>query len=142
MLAKTPLEGRCILVVDDDATMRQLLDRILRVAGATVLTASDGATALNVLDRCRLDLILTDIDMPVMNGLEEARNARCRGYRGKIIAVSASGVDHACLTGAGIDKMIPKPFRGGALVSDIVASLPQTQAFLALQPERCHSSAS
>jgi len=59
-----------ILVVDDDRTTRHFLTRVLKSAGYSVSTASDGTLALRQLRRLTFDLILLDIWMPEMNGLE------------------------------------------------------------------------
>jgi two-component system, chemotaxis family, chemotaxis protein CheY len=62
-----------ILIVDDSSVMRKIVERSLRQAGiniAQVLEAGNGAEALGVLNQGRVDLILCDINMPVMDGLE------------------------------------------------------------------------
>jgi len=59
-----------ILVVDDTITARMLIRTILESAGYKVKTASDGQEALTLLSEQRFDLVLTDIEMPIMNGLE------------------------------------------------------------------------
>jgi two-component system chemotaxis response regulator CheY len=61
------------LIVDDSSVMRKIVERLLRQAGvelAHVYEAANGAEALLVLKESRVDLILCDINMPVMNGLE------------------------------------------------------------------------
>jgi two-component system, chemotaxis family, protein-glutamate methylesterase/glutaminase len=80
-----------VLIVDDSAVMRSLLrsvvcgDAALEVAG----TAADGRTALNALAQLRPDLILLDVEMPVMDGLETLRQIRERAPRLPIIMCSA-----------------------------------------------------
>jgi two-component system chemotaxis response regulator CheY len=62
-----------VLVVDDSAAIRKILQRVLRQTGMairTVFEAGDGQEALDVLKRQRLDLVLTDINMPRMDGLQ------------------------------------------------------------------------
>src|SRR5438093_675484 len=62
-----------VLVVDDSAAMRKILQRILRQAGmaiATIHEAGDGQEALRLLATHRVDLVLTDINMPKMDGLQ------------------------------------------------------------------------
>jgi two-component system chemotaxis response regulator CheB len=84
---------RCtrILIVDDSAVMRSLLrsviasDATLEVAG----TAADGASALNSLAINRPDLILLDVEMPVMDGLVTLRELRKRGHRMPVIMCSS-----------------------------------------------------
>jgi two-component system chemotaxis response regulator CheY len=66
-----------VLIVDDSAVMRKIVERALRQGGldlGEVFEASNGAEALAVVQEVPLDLILTDINMPVMDGLEFLRN--------------------------------------------------------------------
>lgn len=68
-----------VLIVDDSAVMRNLIRRGLRQAGVQVnesLEASDGAQALALLERHSVDLVLTDVNMPNMNGLDFVTRAR------------------------------------------------------------------
>jgi len=80
-----------ILIVDDSAVMRGLLrsvvlsDRRLEVAG----TASDGESALRAMDSLRPDLVLLDVEMPVMDGLHTLRQMRSRGRMVPVIMCSA-----------------------------------------------------
>jgi CheY-like chemotaxis protein len=65
-----------ILVVEDDDSIRDLVDIVLSSAGYEVLTASDGAVALQVVGSVHPDLVLLDMRMPVMDGWEFARQYR------------------------------------------------------------------
>ena len=65
--------GKTVLIVDDSNTMRKIVSRALRQAGidfSTILEAGDGQEALDVLNNNDVDVILSDINMPNMNGLE------------------------------------------------------------------------
>ncbi len=64
------------LIVDDDEAGRRLLERILRSAGYIVITANNGKEALETFNRAAPDLIITDLNMPVMNGFELATEIR------------------------------------------------------------------
>ena len=71
--------GKRVLVVDDSSTMRKIVSRSLRQAGLEfdeILEASDGQEALNVLENENVDLILSDINMPNMDGLEFLRQKK------------------------------------------------------------------
>lgn len=62
-----------VLVVDDSSSIRAIIKKIIKVSGFDVagfLDAADGAQALTVMETSRVDLVLTDINMPNMNGLE------------------------------------------------------------------------
>src|SRR6185437_16181266 len=82
---------RRVLIVDDSAVMRSLLravigkDAALEVAG----TVADGAAALAALDTLRPDVMLLDVEMPVMDGLTTLRQLRARGNRMPVIMCSS-----------------------------------------------------
>ena len=66
------------LIVDDSSVMRKIVERSLRQAGinrSQVFEAGNGAEGLNVLSEHRVDLILCDINMPVMDGLESSNSS-------------------------------------------------------------------
>ena len=67
-----------ILVVEDDESIRELVDVILSGAGYEGVTATDGAAALQVVGTTRPDLVLLDMRMPIMDGWEFARQYRAR----------------------------------------------------------------
>ncbi|SRR5712692_6648561 len=70
------LRAVSVLVIDDDFDIRDLLIEILRDEGLSVATASQGAEALKMLETVRPDVILLDLNMPVMNGFEFRRAQR------------------------------------------------------------------
>lgn len=71
--------GKRILIIDDSSTMRKIVSRSLRQAGLDfdeILEASDGQEALNLLENEKVDLILSDINMPNMDGIEFLRQKK------------------------------------------------------------------
>lgn len=106
-----------ILIVDDSVVMRSLLrsvvsaDATLEVAG----TAADGASALKVLDSSRPDLILLDVEMPIMDGLATLRELRRRGYKMPVIMCSSLTQRGATVTiealASGASDYVAKPAR-------------------------------
>lgn len=68
--------GKTILIVDDSYSIRNLLQLVLTNAGYQVLVAEDGKDALKYLDRKDLSLLITDLHMPNMNGLDLIRHVR------------------------------------------------------------------
>lgn len=80
-----------ILIVDDSAVMRSLLRSVLRSArGFEVAgTAGDGESALQLIEELRPDLVLLDVEMPVMDGLATLRKLRSRGHKMPVIVCSA-----------------------------------------------------
>jgi len=104
-----------ILLAEDNEVNRRLAQRLLEKHGHTVLTAVDGIEALAVLSRETVDLVLMDIQMPGMDGIQATRSIREReklsGVRMPIIALTAhamSGDRTRCLD-AGMDAYLTKP---------------------------------
>ena len=84
-----PLQGLTVLVVDDDSDFRKSIARILRLAGAEVSVTASVEGALQLLEENRWDVVVTDIGMPVLSGYDLIRQARQRGNRIPMIAVTA-----------------------------------------------------
>ena len=73
--------SKTILIVDDSASIRQLVGYTLRDAGYQVIEATDGLEGLEKAQACRLGLVITDIDLPMLDGLELVRTLRvCADY--------------------------------------------------------------
>ena len=110
--------GPRVLVADDNATNRLIAGRMLSRAGCRVTTACDGAEAVATFDRERPHLVLMDISMPGVDGLEATRRIRALERRlglppTPIAAISAhvGEAHHALCLAAGADEVIGKPFR-------------------------------
>jgi CheY-like chemotaxis protein/anti-sigma regulatory factor (Ser/Thr protein kinase) len=86
-----------ILVVDDDQTTRHLLRRVLTSAGFSATVAKDGAEALRVLRSKRFDLILLDVWMPRMNGLDLLARIRTRKARPKVVVMTSDDAPETLL---------------------------------------------
>jgi len=109
-----------VLVVDDGVANLKLFSIILRKHGHEVTTAERGQTALDLIDQHGkdfFDVILTDIQMPGLDGLETTRRLRRMGYTGPILALTADatveGRDAAL--DAGCDDRVMKPIEADAL---------------------------
>ncbi|HEY5718856.1 MAG TPA: response regulator, partial [Gammaproteobacteria bacterium] len=103
--------GRTVLLVEDNPTNRRVAQLFLERAGCDVVNAADGAEALAVLDRRRIDLVLMDVQMPVMDGLEATRRIRAGGRRLPVVGLTASAMQEqveACRV-AGMDDVLAKP---------------------------------
>jgi two-component system chemotaxis response regulator CheY len=91
------MSNKSLLVVDDSATMRQLLcmtlTRVDGITQANITEASDGKEALDKVRSGRFDLVLTDIRMPGMDGLEFIRTVRSELNALPIIIISTKGAD-------------------------------------------------
>ena len=97
-----------ILVVDDDPGMLAVASEELQANGYAVIEAGDGAQALSALEVAQVDLIISDLEMPRMNGLELVREIRALAND----ALSQTPV--IMLTGRGDDKAIQAAFDCGA----------------------------
>lgn len=104
-----------ILVVDDDAGIRRIVEAFLKRGGHEVVTAVDGADAMRQLDKASFDLVVTDVVMPNAEGLELMRNIRRRPSRPGVIAMSGGGRvgpgDYLALAKSfGAAEILRKPF--------------------------------
>jgi two-component system response regulator MprA len=117
-------------VVDDDPDVRESLERALRHAGYAVTTAVHGADALDSLARSPVDLILLDVLMPMVDGLDACRRLRHRGDATPILVLTARDAVDDRVTGleAGADDYLVKPFALRELLARIRALLRRTQA--------------
>lgn len=109
---KTPLTGKRILLVEDAEDNLRLFERILEIAGAEVYTASNGKIATEiVLDRGnKIDLILMDIQMPIMDGITAAKIIRENGFKMPMIALTAHSItENRDIEDAGFDDYVTKP---------------------------------
>jgi two-component system response regulator MprA len=101
-----------ILVVDDEPSVRDALDRALRMDGYRVQLASDGTEALDALAHTPPDAIVLDVLMPEPNGLEVCRRLRAAGDRTPVLMLTARDAvpDRVKGLDAGADDYLVKPF--------------------------------
>jgi len=83
-----------LLVVDDDPEIRSLVKEFLTLRGYRVRVAQDGKEALDMVEQERPHLIILDLNMPRMNGVEVLRALRARDFKGGVVTLSASQDDH------------------------------------------------
>jgi two-component system phosphate regulon response regulator OmpR len=114
-----------IIVVDDDARLRELLNRYLTEQGFSVRTVADGNDMNRWLARERYDLMVLDLMMPGEDGLSICRRLRGLGDVTPIIMLTAKGDDVDRIVGleVGADDYLPKPFNPRELVARIQAVL-------------------
>jgi len=107
-----------ILVVDDEPRLRDLVRRYLEHDGHHVVTAAGGAEALEVAEHTRLDLIVLDLRLPDVPGVEVARELRRRGDDVPILMLTAKVDERDRIHGleAGADDYVTKPFSPRELV--------------------------
>jgi len=114
-------ESECILVVDDSADTREVLQRNLEGEGYRVLCSPDVAGAAEVLDSTHVDLVITDLKMPKSSGLDLVQHVR-ENFRGSEVMMitgypSIEGAVEAVKTGA--EEYLAKPFTDEELISAV-----------------------
>ncbi len=114
-----------ILLVEDDSMIRRMLSLRLGMQDHVIETAENGRIGMEKALAGVYDLVLMDMHMPEMDGHEAVRRLREQGYRGKIVAVTASAMsqDSQKAIAAGCDHFISKPVGEDfeQLVADILA---------------------
>ena len=123
------LEHLKILVADDSPDNRYLIVQMLRLAGASVDVAGDGAEAVALARVGNFDAVLLDIQMPVMDGYGALRGLRDMGFNGPILALTAHAFleeRERCLA-SGFDEHIAKPIDRKAMTA-MVARLVRHRA--------------
>ncbi|KHD88720.1 MAG: hypothetical protein OM95_07960 [Bdellovibrio sp. ArHS] len=117
-LVGSSFEGKVILIVDDVSDNRLLIDRYLRHLNVSLLQAGSGIEALELAFERHIDLILMDIQMPLMDGYEAVQRLRRNGFTAPIVALTAHATREEtlkCLR-AGCDAVLTKPIRRGDLI--------------------------
>ena len=120
-VANSRLKDRRVLLVDDSLDIQALMRVFLESSGATVEVANNGAEALGMALRHRYDVVLMDMQMPILDGNEATRQLRAGGYTAPIVALTANamyGEREACIA-SGCDDYLTKPVRANALVDAI-----------------------
>jgi two-component system, chemotaxis family, chemotaxis protein CheY len=118
------MENATFLVVEDSPTMRQLISFSLkRFKNARIIEAVDGVDALKKLSGEKIDLILTDINMPVMDGLKLVslvrQNAQLKGIPIIIITTEGAEEDRERGLALGANAYISKPIQSSHLIKTI-----------------------
>jgi CheY-like chemotaxis protein len=121
------LEMAHILVIDDDPVLRRIITLALEAAGHSVLRCENGRKAVAYLEHDHADLLITDIVMPEMDGVETLRAARLLDPNLPILAISGGGSfdpkDYLGIAQAfGATAVLPKPFRPAELM-ELVSQL-------------------
>jgi two-component system, OmpR family, response regulator MprA len=128
--APAPGGGTRLLVVDDDPDIRLSLKRALHCAGYSVTTAVHGAAALDCLAHAPVDLIVLDVLMPMVDGLDTCRRLRERGDATPILVLTARDSVDDRVTGleTGADDYLVKPFALRELLARVQALLRRSQS--------------
>jgi two-component system response regulator MprA len=118
-----------IVIVDDEAAVRDSLSRTLRFEGYTVSTATDGARALELVRSEKPDGVILDVMMPVLGGLDCCRVLRAEGNFVPVLMLTARGdvADRVAGLDAGADDYLVKPFALQELLARVRALLRRTE---------------
>lgn len=117
--------SHCVLVVDDDPGVRDVIRSMLESAGYTVLLAENGKEAMKLLKKERADLILTDLVMPEQEGIETIKTLRREYPELKVIAMSgAFGGDYLRIASyLGAHATLAKPIQMEKLLALVKETL-------------------
>ncbi|ATY34367.1 two-component system response regulator CreB [Sphingomonas psychrotolerans] len=120
---------RTILIADDDPHIRQLLAFAFAKAGLDTIEADDGEAVLDLVDRHRVDLVVLDINMPRMDGLETCRRLRAAGDLPILFLSSRDDeIDRVLGIELGADDYVVKPFSPREVVARSMAILRRASA--------------
>lgn len=128
--ARVALRGAKILLVDDSPDMRLLVQKILECSGATVDTAQDGREGVTTALAGAYDLILMDVQMAALSGVEAVQELRASGYSKPILALTANALpgDRDRGLALGFTEYLCKPVSAGNLLAVIRRLLTQSMA--------------
>ena len=121
-ITEPPVEGRTVLIIDDEDLVRDVVARMIDDLGYNAVTARDGAAGLALVDRQQVDAVLVDMTMPNMSGAEVI--AALRSKKPGLPVVLCSGYDRASKGPVTADAYLPKPFRLEALERTLAKLLP------------------
>jgi two-component system KDP operon response regulator KdpE len=120
--------GMTVLIVDDERTIRSFLKATLASKGYSVLEAKDGAAAIDTTARINPDLVILDLGLPDMDGLEVLKSIRSGSNLPVIIlSVRDDETDKIAALDAGADDYLTKPFDAGELLARIRSVLRRLQ---------------
>ena len=125
-----------VLVVDDQPALRKVIRASLTASGFQVEECGSGKEALGVVERHPFDLVLLDLNMPEMSGIEACRKIRVLAPRTGILMVTVRDAedDKVLALEAGADDYVTKPFRLRELVARMGAVFRRTQALGVTEP--------
>ncbi len=118
------LKDATLLIADDEVDLLEILKRWFEREGARVLTAANGELALQVLKGNHVDLIVSDVRMPVMDGIELATRVNTMSDRPRIVFVTGfADIDQRGCAELGVAAILPKPIKRQDILGAVRQSL-------------------
>ena len=115
------MTSQVVLVAEDDDVLRETLSETLRLEGYIVTAAPDGAQALSAIERLHPNVVLLDIQMPVLDGKGFARELEARGLHVPIVVMTAASAADRCAEEIDADGWVAKPFKLSELLPAIAS---------------------
>jgi len=132
------MTGSKIMVVDDEAGIRELLSEVLSGEGFNVTSARDGMESLKYMRKANYDLLITDINMPHLNGVELLKRMKTAGRKEKVVIMTGENFDWSEFR-----KEIPliyfqlkKPFKMDEFLRVVSSALKSTRRAAIAQPAK------
>lgn len=119
------LEKKMILVVDDEPLLREIVRTLVEDEGGSIIEASDGDSAFAILQAQKVDLVISDVRMPVLSGEELARKIRATDPKIPVIILmtGCSDMDIEKAKEIGVRTVLSKPFKSEEFMKEVIASL-------------------
>jgi two-component system KDP operon response regulator KdpE len=129
MISPPPTKTVSVLVVDDEPALRKVIQASLAASGFSVEEAGTGMDAVDAIKQRQFDIVLLDVNMPGISGMEACRQIRALAPRVGIIMVTVRDAeeDKVRALEAGADDYVTKPFRFRELIARLGAVLRRTQ---------------
>jgi two-component system chemotaxis response regulator CheY len=130
------LKDATILVVDDEPDWRSIIADWLRREGSCVLLAEDGAEALKLIHTNKIDAVVSDVRMPVMDGITLLKNIKAGdGYKPSVMFISGfTDIEPGEAYDLGIEAMMAKPVERKHLISAVARILAEREELWSLSP--------
>ncbi len=121
-VVEQPLNGVRVLVVEDNLVNQKIANRYLQKWGACVSLAGNGAEAVRFLEINTVDIVLMDLQMPVMDGITATKILRSKGMRVPVVGLSAAVLEEEVkrMKESGMNDFVPKPYQPGQLLTSLI----------------------
>ena len=115
------MAAKTILIVDDEPVVRALLRVALEPTGSRLIEAADGSEALEAAWRDRPDVVVLDVGLPKLSGIDVCRALKTNPEAPRVVLISGNTFGEEGLESCGADGVIAKPFRYAELIAQVFA---------------------